>query len=508
MVNRHPVEAWKSGAGEPDAVELAMGTAAANLATADPAAAGIADAYALVIGVSAYQRVRTLPTVQDAQDVAAMLSDPARCGFPAANVRVLIEEAATRAAIVDALDELAERARPSSTVLVYFSGHGGAAPYAGAGTGEREAACCYLIPVDGRWGEPAELEATTLSGAELSRRLGAVAADRVTVILDCCHAAGLAEPRDIEPAPLGELTREAISPLASGRGRAVLAASRADGFAYVSAGQRNGVFTRHLLAGLGGGASRGGGVVRICDLFEYVQERVVAEQPGQRPVFKAELEENYPIARARVRRPMGTLPPPAPDGLPYDVFLTYARRDPEIRAWVERVLVPFLEGCGIKLCLEHRDFAETDQGADDPGGLLGLTYGLDRGRERGRSFSHGEQREHDRADQEVSWTDSSDDEVRGHSVGLAIASSRYTVAVLSPSYVDDDVDGLRAMVARHRLLEPGAPRLVPLLRQPCRVELDACMTSLIDLTHNRELLAGFQRLLLTLREPPRPRLDP
>jgi hypothetical protein len=32
------------------------------------------------------------------------------------------------------------------------------------------------------------------------------------------------------------------------------------------------LFTRHLLAGLGGDASRGGGVVRICDLFEYVQE--------------------------------------------------------------------------------------------------------------------------------------------------------------------------------------------------------------------------------------------
>ena len=515
MVNRHPAGAWKSGAGEPDAAELAIGTAAANTvvadtATADAAAAGIEDAYALVIGVSAYQRVRTLPTVQDAQDVAAMLSDPARCGFPVANVRVLIEEAATRAAIVDALDELADRARPSSTVLVYFSGHGGAAPYARAG--ERDGAGCYLIPVDGRWSGPAELEATTLSGAELSRRLGAVAADRVTVILDCCHAAGLAEPRDIEAAPLGELTREALLPLASGRGRAVLAASSADGFAYVRPGQRNGVFTRHLLAGLGGGASRGGGVVRICDLFEYVQERVVAEQPGQRPVFKAELEENYPIARARVRRPMGTLPPLPLDGLPYDVFLTYARRDPEIRAWVERVLVPFLEGCGIKLCLEHRDFAEADQGADDPGKLLRLTYGLDRGREHGRSFSHGEQREHDRAHEDVCWADSSDDEVCGHGVGhgvgLAIVNSRYTVAVLSPSYIDDDVDGLRAIVARHRLLEPGAPRLVPLLRQPCRVELDACMTSLIDLTHDRELLAGLQRLLLALREPPRPRLDP
>ncbi|HSK03826.1 MAG TPA: caspase family protein [Kofleriaceae bacterium] len=413
-------------------------------------AAGLPDAHALVIGVSAYQRVRPLPAVHDAEDVAAVLADPARGGYPAGNVRILLEERATRAAILGALDELAARARPASTVFVYFSGHGGAASHGGAET-------CYLMPVEAAWGDPAALEATAISGAELSARLRAIRASRVTVVLDCCRAAGIAEPRDVvDGVPLGDLTRSALSPLAAGRGRAVLAASRADGSAYVTPGQRNGVFTRHLLDGLRGGASRAGDVIRICDLFAYVQERVVAEQPGQRPVFKAELEENYPIARSPAPAPV--IVPPAPDGFIYDVFLSYARRDPEVRGWVERVVLPFLERAGIRACLEHRHFG----------------LGQPRIREMER----------------------------------AVTSSRYTLAILTPSYVDDGFTDFQALIAQHLSLETREPRLIPLLRRACRLELGTRMTSLLDLTRDEDVPAGLERLALALRERPRPRLDP
>jgi hypothetical protein len=413
-------------------------------------AAGLPDAHALVIGVSAYQRVRPLPAVQDAEDVAAVLADPARGGYPAANVRLLLDEAATRTAILGALDELAARAGPSSSVFVYFSGHGGAAAHGGAET-------CYLMPVEAAWGDPAALEATAISGAELSARLRALRASRVTVVLDCCRAAGIAEPRDVvDGVPLGDLSRSALSPLAAGRGRAVLAASRADGSAYVTPGQRNGVFTRHLLDGLRGAAGRAGGVIRICDLFAYVQERVVAEQPGQRPVFKAELEENYPIAGSPAAPPVAI--PPAPDGFAYDAFLSYARRDPEVRGWVERVVLPFLERSGLRICLEHRDF------------------GL--GRPRIREMER------------------------------AVASSRYTLAVLTPSYVDDGFTDFESLIAQHLSLETRAPRLIPLLRRACPLVLGTRMTSLLDLTRDEDVPAGLERLALALRERPHPRLDP
>lgn len=419
-----------------------------------------AHAHALVIGISAYRHVRRLPAVHDAQDVAAVLADPARCGYPPGNVRVLLEEAATRAAILGALDDLVARAGPAAAVFVYFSGHGGSASREGV---ER----CYLMPVEAAWRDWEVLEATAISGAELSARLRALAAVRVTVVLDCCRAAGLAEPKDADTSALDELTRSSLAPLATGRGRAVLAASRADGSAFVRPGQRNGVFTRHLLDGLRGGASRAGGVIRICDLFEYVQERVSAEQPGQRPVFKAELEENYPIARAPAATATApaTAPapppipiPPAPDGYDYDVFLSYGRNDPEIRAWVERVLVPFLEGCGIKVCLERRDFR----------------LGMPRIREMER----------------------------------AVQRSRYTVAVLAPSYVGHGFSEFQLLLAQHLALETREPRLVPVLRRECDLALGTRMTSLLDLTRDDEVAAGLARLAVALREPPRPRLDP
>jgi Caspase domain/TIR domain len=426
------------------------------------------EAHALVIGISAYQHVRPLPQVQDAEDVAALLADPARCGYPPAHVRVLLERAATRAAILDALDELAARVRPSSTVFVYFSGHGGAAPRGGRGPrGGAGTDRCYLMPVDAGWSEPAELEATAIAGDLLSRRLGALAARRVTVVLDCCRAAGIAEPRDageprraeprdVIPLELDELTPDALSPLAAGRGRAVLAASRADGFAFVTPGQRNGVFTRHLLDGLRGGASRAGGGVRVCDLFDYVQARVAAEQPGQRPVFKAELEENYELARAPAAPPAAV--PPAPDAHAYDVFVSYARRDPDDRAWVERVLVPFLEGAGLRACLEHRDFR----------------------------LAHPRIRE----------------------MECAVLESRYTLAVFSPSYVRDGFTDFQALLAQHRSLETRAPRFLPVLRRECQLELGTRMTSLLDLSADDDVPAGLARLALALREPPHPRLDP
>ena len=84
--------------------------------------------------------------------------------------------------------------------------------------------------------------------------------------------------------------------LKSGRGRVILAASRSDEYSWVLPGASNSLFTQHLLAGLRGGAPGPGGVIRIFDLFDYVQRRVVADRSDQHPLFKAELEENFPVA--------------------------------------------------------------------------------------------------------------------------------------------------------------------------------------------------------------------
>jgi hypothetical protein len=404
------------------------------------------DAHALTIGISRYQHVAVLPPVMDAEDIAAVLTSPHHGAYRAEHVALLCDGAATRAAICDGLDALAARTGPSSTVFVYFSGHGGQLAVPSGGTE------CYLIPADTSGSRPADIERTALSGGELSRRLRAIRSARLTVVLDCCRASGLidasaAQPLGMEPA----LSAAALSPLARGRGRAVFAASRSDGYAYVLDGQRNSLFTAHLLDGLRGAAGGTGGVIRVCDLFHYVQQRVIADNAAQRPVFKAELEENYPVALHRGGEVPVLVLPAAADGFRYDAFVSYGRNDPADRAWVERVLAPGLEGYGLTLCVEDRDFLP------------------------GRAWLKELER--------------------------AVIQSRYTIAVLTPAYLAGWLEDVQMLFARHQAAETGAPRFLPVLRRDCRPSLGIRMIAALDMSDDFAFDADIQRLALQLRSP-------
>ena len=46
----------------------------------------IENAHALVVGIADYANIRKLPKVQDAEDLAAALVDPALCGYDPKNV--------------------------------------------------------------------------------------------------------------------------------------------------------------------------------------------------------------------------------------------------------------------------------------------------------------------------------------------------------------------------------------------------------------------------------------
>ena len=395
------------------------------------------DAHALVIGISRYLHAPELRTTQDAQDVAAALADPACCGYSPAAVHVLLDGDATRAAILAALDALAHATHESSTVFLYYSGHGAHA--AGGGS-----ASYYLVPGDAANTSRDELDRTAISNTELTARLRAIPAGRLTVVLDCCRAADMAELR----------LDEAIAPLAQGPGRVVLAASR--DAAYSMPGDRDSTMTGYLIEGLRGAASGVGGVIRICDLFHYVQQHVAAEPLDQHPVFKAELEENYPIAELHGGAAAAFTLPPPPDGDAYDVFVSYCHSDADDRAWVTGTLIPYLEGVGLKLCLEHRDFR---------------------------------------------WGRPKLDEI-----DRAVTTSRYTLAVFTPPYLASAWTDYQSVLGAYLAAESGEPRFVPLLRRPCQLALHDRMTEALDVSRDPEVPAALQRLALALREPPRPRL--
>ncbi len=247
------------------------------------------NAYSLVVGISGYATIRKLPYTEDAGDVASLLEDPEVCGYT--KVTVLPERKATKGAIEDALGELA-KVPNGSTVMIYFSGHGGHVE-------EGEYRGDYLLPVECAYPDEKALAESSISSQAFTGHLNRIAdrADRLVVMLDCCHAGGIGDTKDLEAIPVRPgLNDGTLAALGQGKGRVIIAGARAGEPAYVLDGERNGSFTRHLLQGLRGDARGHRGVIRVVDLFDYVQEKLSDSSSSQHPVLKAEFEQNFPIA--------------------------------------------------------------------------------------------------------------------------------------------------------------------------------------------------------------------
>ena len=273
-------------------MEMRDGPTAAAATEAGPRFAG---GRALVVAVANYEHVSPLPgaVLNDARDVTAILLSPGHCGYDPARVTTLLDGEATLARIRQGLEDLATGTRADDTVVVYFSGHGGRAR---RGTGLET----LLLPADCR---PADPLRTGLSSEELSAALAAIPAERLLVVLDACHSGGAASLKSGEPSAFEEvIADDDLSRLARGRGRVVLASSRARETSLILPGARNSVFTAAFLDVLaGGGQTQGDGLIRVFDVFNHVSAGVRRAVPGlQHPILKAsDLEDDFPVALDR-----------------------------------------------------------------------------------------------------------------------------------------------------------------------------------------------------------------
>jgi hypothetical protein len=396
---------------------------------------------ALVIGVSRYQHVGKLRTTLDVPGVRDALASPDCCAYPPERVIVLDEEAATRDNILDALRATCDRASAAaSRTFLYFSGHGG----------QGSDGLSYILPVDARKGE---YRSTAISARELSQLLDRCAGE-LTVVLDCCRAAGMAS-QDVIPAtaPPAEQHLE-LSAFAESfrndiqsRGRVVFAASRADGKSYVSPEAPYGIFTGHMLDGLRGAASTNGGDVTVAQLFDYLQQRVVLSSgSAQRPSFIANTEAFYPLTR---------YPHPVASSAVFekDVYISYDRGDPAMRDWVAKVLQPELEAGGCSIW----DY-------DD----LGFNQFV---------------------------------------VEEAIVKSRYTVVLLTASYLKDRFKELTTTMAVLQAVHTRTPRFIRVLRELCTLPLWIQAFEGLDMTSRKTMEHRYMmgRLIERLKKQPHER---
>lgn len=407
----------------------------------------LANAHALIVGIANYQSINSLPgsVLADASAMRAALADETLCAYPPGNVTLLLDGAATQAGLRQALADLAASTDPDSTAFVYISSHGGrieSGPHAGE----------YLLPVDTAYTSEDALAQSAISGPEFTAALAAIPARKLVVVLDCCHAGGVGQPKDASPAPKIGFSDAYLETLKSGRGRVILASSRSNELSWILPGADNSLFTSHLLAGLKGGANGAGGVIRIFDLFDYVQPRVVADKAVQHPIFKAEIEENFPVALSLGgNKAAAPAPPPATsDGYAYDLFISYSGTK-EDRAWVRSQLLPLLEERKLRVAVDFRA----------PLGLPKITFS--------------EQ---------------------------AVQSSRYTAPVLTEAYLASGMGEFENLVAQHLGIDQGAYRLIPLMAQQCTPRLGLRMLPILDLSDTDELEWNIERLVGQLQQPP------
>jgi len=267
--------------------------------------------YALVVGVGA-----DLPmTVNDAQAIAAQLQDPRRCAYPPEHVRLLTNEQARRQSILDGLDWLAMVTGPNDTAVVYFSGHGIENPD------------YHFVPFGFDWGDLAN---TAITGRAFTDQLRTIQASKLLVLLDCCHAGGLAEAKSAIKSPLPAAAMETLK---AGSGRVIVASSRSGELSW--ADQQCSYFTAAVLESLAGyGAFEQDGIARVLDLTLWVGRKVPERSKDQQhPIVKVNnLADNFALAwyagGAKTLSPLtwSAISPPTSPSAPSSAQITTWRR--------------------------------------------------------------------------------------------------------------------------------------------------------------------------------------
>ena len=244
--------------------------------------AGIGERYALLIGISKYANstIDLSFAENDARSLHDLLLDPEIGAYKEENVRLLVDEEATRKNIMSALNSwLGNRVREEDSILIFYSGHGA------LGNGSE----AYWVTHDA---DVEDLYASALSNKDISQLIANLAAKRKLTLIDSCFSEATAKKyRALVPSDIFEEFQ--------GEGVVTITASTGQEKSVEVGG--HGAFTYHLLEALEGqGDSNSNGVVELDELWTYLNAKVqkTAADAGnkQTPVLLADrLEHGFPI---------------------------------------------------------------------------------------------------------------------------------------------------------------------------------------------------------------------
>ncbi len=241
--------------------------------------------HGLIIGIGQYRdsRLNLRCASADAKAMHQLMTD-ADCGlFSDENVRLLLDAEATRENIWLELANLCRKAGPDDTVWIYFAGHG-------ALEGSRSFWVTHNADVD-------NLRGTALDQRHLVDFLDDIPAQRLLVLLDCCHAAATAARKN---ATRATIAAEAVLGAFKGKGRITLSSSDGREKSVELTDCGHGAFTYFLERGLRGEADLDGdGVVTVDELWRFLEDKVkdASQAVGepQTPVLIGELTHDFAL---------------------------------------------------------------------------------------------------------------------------------------------------------------------------------------------------------------------
>ena len=237
---------------------------------------------ALLIATYEYEDtgLRRLTTpAHDAEALAAVLEDPGIAGF---DVRTLVN--APTHEVGEAIAAFYSESRRDDLTLLYFTGHGL----------KDDNGRLYLAMSNTKRDN---LRFTALSAGLVDEAMNDSISRQKVLILDCCYS-GSYETQQFAKSDSAVHTLEKLG----GRGRTVLTASDSTQYAFegtkIHGEAAQSVFTSHLVAGLRDGTADldRDGDITVDELYNYVYDRVTAEQPNQRPKKLDQVEGRTVVA--------------------------------------------------------------------------------------------------------------------------------------------------------------------------------------------------------------------
>lgn len=252
--------------------------------------------WAVVIGVSRYQHAsKGIPNLRyadrDARAFYEFLKTPQGGAFTEDHIRFLTDEQATYARVREALFDFLRQPIKEDLVIIFYAGHGVPEP----GNSQN----LFLLTHDS---DPERLVSTAFPMWDLETTLTRfVKAERVLVLTDACHSAGVGVDLTTRSEGGQNLINRYLQELnGTGTSRAIFTASEASELSQESErwGGGHGVFTYYLLESLGGaGDTNQDGIVTLGEAMDYVSEQVRrATRNGQHPATSGRFDRSMPVA--------------------------------------------------------------------------------------------------------------------------------------------------------------------------------------------------------------------